>query len=92
MEKRFKYLIERVIFTFHVGIAYRFAQNVFVERASKVALEQLVIINGLGNDAADEFEVAQVIGIAMRRRIDHVGNAIAGRCSKQCVHRVKNLA
>jgi len=50
---------------------------VLVERARKVALEQLVVINGLGNDSANEFEVAQVIGIAMRRRINHVGDPIA---------------
>ena len=74
------YLIERVVFTFHVGVSHRFAQNVLVKRACKVALKQFVIIYGFSNDSSDEFEVAQVIGITVRRRIDHVRDTIAGRC------------
>ena len=63
-----------------------------VEGAREVALEQLVVINGFGNDSPNEFEVTQVIGITVRRRIDHVGDTIAGRRREQGIHWVENFA
>jgi len=38
---------------------------VFVKRSREVALQQLVVKDGLGNDASDELEVAEMIRVAM---------------------------
>ena len=71
------YLVERVVFAFHISVANTFAKNVLVKGASKVTLEQFVVVDGLGNNAADKLEVAQMIRVAVRGRIDHVRHSIA---------------
>ena len=70
------YLIERVIFTFHVGVTNTLAKNVLVKGASKITLEQFIVINGLCDDATNKLEVTQMIGITMRECVDHVRNSI----------------
>ena len=62
-----------------------------VERTREVALEQLVVVDCLGNNAAHKFEVAQMVGIAMRSRIDHVRDTIPGRRGEECVHGVEDF-
>ena len=62
-----------------------------VKGTCEVALQQLVVVDGLGDDAPDELEVTQVIRVAVRRRIDHVRDSIARRRREQGVHRIENL-
>lgn len=54
----------------------RLAQNVFVEGPSKVALQEAVVIHSFGHDASDKLEVAEVVGVAVRRWIDGVCDPI----------------
>ena len=63
-----------------------------VEGAREVALEQLVVVDGLRDDAPHELEVAQVVRVAVRQRVDGVGDAVAGRRHEERVHRVEDLA
>lgn len=49
-----------------------FAKNLLVKRPGKVAIEQLFIVNGLGNNATTEPKVLQVIGIDGREMVGHV--------------------
>jgi len=39
----------------------RDAKNVFVEGSCEVAFKQLVVKDGLGNNTADELEVAEMV-------------------------------
>ncbi len=64
----------------------------FVEGASEVALEQLVIVDGLGDEAADEFEVAQMVAVDERGRVDGVGHPIGRRHPEEAVIGVEDLA
>jgi len=86
------YRVKRVVFALHVGVADAFAENVLVEGSGEVALEQFVVVDGLGDDATDKFEVTQVIRVAVRGRVDHISDAVTGRCGKERVHRVEDLA
>ena len=68
------------------------SQDVLVERTREIALEQLVVVDRLGNDATDELEIAQVIRIAIRKPIGHVRHPIAGRRFEERVVRIEHLA
>ena len=62
-----------------------------VEGAREVALQQLVVVDGLGDDAAHELEVAEVVGVAVGGRVDGVGHAVAGGRQEQGVVGVEDL-
>ena len=66
-------------------------QDVLVEAAGEVALQEPVVVHGLGHHATHELEVAQVVGVAVRRGVDGVGDAVAGRRAEQGVHGVEHL-
>lgn len=57
---------------------HRLAQDVFVEGPSKVALQEAVVIYSFGHNASYKLEVAEVVGVAVGRWIDGVGDPIAG--------------
>ena len=63
-----------------------------VERTCEVALEQLIVVDSLSDDAANKFKVAKMIGIAVRGWVDHVGDTVARRGGEERVHRVENLS
>jgi len=48
-------------------------KNVFVEAASEVALQQLVVIDCLGNHSPHKLEVVQVVGVDVREVVDCIG-------------------
>lgn len=52
----------------------------FVEGPREVALKQLVVVDGLGDDASNELKVAQMVGVAVGGRVDGVGHTVARRC------------
>lgn len=54
------------------------AQDVLVEAASEVAFQQPVVVHRLGHNATHELEVAEVVGVAVRRGVYGVGDAVAG--------------
>jgi len=64
---------------------------VFVEGSCEVALEQLVVEDGFGDNAADELEVAEMVRVAVRRRVDGVRHTVTGRRTEQSVHRIEDL-
>ncbi len=68
------------------------AEDVLVEGASEEAVEQLVVVDRLGDNATDELEVGQVVGVAVGGRVDGVGDAVSLRRAEQRVHRVEDLA
>lgn len=55
-----------VVFRFHVRIRDRFAQNMLIEGASKIAIQKLVVVDRFGNDTSGELEVGQMVGVALR--------------------------
>ena len=63
----------------------------FIEGACEVALEQLVVVDGLGDDPAHELEVAEVVGVTVGGGVDGVSDAVARRRAEQRVHRVEDL-
>lgn len=85
------HLVEGVVLALHVGVLDTLAKDVLVEGAREVALEQLVVVDGLGDDAADELEIAQVVRVAVRRRVDHIRDAVTRRRREQRVHWVEDL-
>lgn len=48
------------------------AQDVLVEAASEVALQQSVIIDCLGHHTTHKLKVAQVVGVTMGRWVDGI--------------------
>ena len=38
-------------------------QDMFVEGPREVAFQQLVVVDGFGDDSAHKFEVAEVVGV-----------------------------
>jgi len=64
---------------------------VLVEGSCEVAFQQLVVEDGLGNDAADKLEITQMIGVAVRCRVDGVRHSVSGRRTEQSIHRVEDL-
>lgn len=62
-----------------------------IEGAGEVALQQLVVINGLGNDATHKLEVAEMVGVAVRRGIDGVSNSVPWRRLEKGIHGVEDL-
>lgn len=67
------------------------AQDVLVETAGEVALQQPVVVDCLGHHAAHKLEVAKMVGIAVGRGVDGVGDAVARRGAEQGVHGVEHL-
>jgi len=68
------------------------AKNVLVERSCEVAFKQLVVKDSLGNDAADELEIAKMVWVAVWCRVDGVSHTITRRRTEQSVHWVEDLA
>lgn len=68
------------------------SQDVFVEAACEVTLQQSVIVHRLGHHAADELEVTEMVRVAVRRRVDGISDPVAGRGAEQSVHGVKHLS
>lgn len=62
-EKKDKIAVKFIVLALHIGVAHRYAEDVFVEGSREVALEQLVVIDGLGNEAPNELEIAQMIRV-----------------------------
>lgn len=56
----------------------RLAQDVFVEGPSKIALQEAVVIYSFGHNASNKLEVAEVVGVAVGRWVDGVGDPITG--------------
>jgi hypothetical protein len=48
-------------------------QNVLVEAAGEVALQQLIVVDRLGNHSAHKLEVVQVVGVDVGKVVDCVG-------------------
>lgn len=67
-------------------------QNVFVKAACEVALQEPVIIHGLGHYPSHKLEVTEMVGIAVRRRVDGVGDPVSRRRAEQSVHGVKHFS
>ena len=65
LQEEHQSLVEGVVLALHVRILDSHTQNMLIEGSGKVALQQLVVIDGLGNDAADKLEVAEVVGVAV---------------------------
>ena len=63
-----------------------------VKRPGEEAVQQFVIVDGLGDESPHEFEVTQVVGVDVRVRIDHVSDSISGGRPEQRVVGVENVA
>ena len=84
-------LIKRIVERLQVSDMHSLTQDVFVEGACKETVQQLVVINRLGNDPADEFKVAQVVRVAVGQGVGLVGDAIPRGGSEQGVVGVEHL-
>lgn len=63
----------------------------FVEGSCEVALKQLVVVDGLGDDASHKLEVAEVVGVAVGCWVDGVGHAVTRGCQEQGIVGVEDL-
>ena len=57
-----KHLLSIIFLPFYL-VLDKFGQDVLVEGSGEVAFKKLVIIDSLGNDSSNEFEVAKMIGV-----------------------------
>ena len=62
-----------------------------VERAREVAVEELVVVDGLCDDVSDKLEVIQVLGVDVGQGVGHVRHAVAGRGLEEGVVGVEHL-
>lgn len=67
------------------------AYDMFVEWPSEVALQKLVIVHSLGDDATHELVVAEVVAVAVRGRVDCVGDPVSWWCTEQSIHGVEDF-
>ena len=67
------------------------ANDMFVERAGEVALQQLVVVHSLGDDAAHKLVVAEVVAVAVGGGVDGVGDPVSRGGSEQSIHRVEDF-
>lgn len=67
------------------------ADDMFVEWPSKVALQKLVIVHSLGNDATHKLVVAEVIAVTVGGRVYCVGDPVSRWSSEQSIHRVEDF-
>ena len=84
-------LVEGVILALHVGVVDCLPQNMLVERPRKVAVQKLVVVDGLCNHTPDETEVVQVVGVDMGAGVGPVGDSVAWRRGEQSVVRVEHV-
>lgn len=63
----------------------------FVERPGEVTVQKFIVVDSLGNNPANKLEVAEMVRVTMRTRVDGVCNTISLRCGKQCIVRIENL-
>lgn len=49
----------------------------FIEGSGEVALEQFVVVDGLGDDSAHKLVVAEVVTVTVGGRVDRVGHSVA---------------
>ena len=68
------------------------ANDMFVERAGEVALQQLVVVHSLGDDAAHELVVAEVVTVTVRGGVDGVSDPVSRGGSEQSIHRVEDFS
>lgn len=69
-----------------------FPQDVLVEAACEVALQQPVIVHSFGHNPPHKFEVTEMVGIAVRGRVDCVGDSVSRRRAEQSIHGVKHFS
>ena len=86
-----KALVESIIFTLHIYVLDSQAQHMFVERACEVAVKQLVVIDCLGDDAPNKFEVAKVVTVAVGGWVDAVSDTVPRRRQEEGIVLIKNL-
>ena len=60
-------------------------------RPGKVAFQQFVVIDSLGNDPSDKLEVVEVVGVGLWLLVDGVGDLVARRDLEEGVHGVEDL-
>ena len=85
-------LVERVVLALHVRVVDGFPENVLVERSREVAVQQLVVIDCLGDDSPDESEVVEVVGVHVGTRVGHVSDAIARRSGEEGIVWVEHIS
>ena len=69
----------------------KFGQDVFVEGSGEVALEQLVVVDGLGNNPSNELEVAKVVGVDVWEVVDGVSDPVTGTALEEGIVGVEDL-
>ena len=84
-------LVEGVVLRLHVRVVDGLPEDVLVEGAREEAVQELVVVDGLGDNPAHKLEVVEMIRVDMRARIRHVGHAIAGRGLEEGVVGVEHL-
>ena len=63
LEQEVEPLVELVVLGLHVLVLDRLGQDVLVETPSEVTLQQLVVVDRLGDHSPHELEVAEVVGV-----------------------------
>ena len=86
-----KTLIKRIVKRLQIREVHSLAEDVLVKGAREEAIKQLVVVNRFGHDPADEFEVTQVIRVAVRAGIRLVSDPVPGGSREQGIVRVEHF-
>lgn len=77
--------------TLHVLQRDPLLQNHLVKGANEECVQEAAVENGQTNDAANEFEVVEMLGVDAGVGVDLKGIVIVGRVLKQAVKGVEHL-
>ena len=86
-----KTLIKRVVKRLQIREVHSLVKDVLVKGAREEAIQQLVVVNRFGHNSANEFEVAQVIRVAVGAGIRLVGDPVPGGGSEQGIIGVEHF-
>ena len=84
-------LVERVVERLQIREVHWFVQDVLIKRTSKETIQQLVVVNRLRHDPADEFKVTQVVRVAVGAGVRLISDSVPRGGRKQGVIGVKHL-
>ena len=71
--------MERLVDTFEIGDGDLFTEDHLVEARDEESIEETAVEDGHSDDASDELEVGEMLGIDVRRGVDLEGVAVHRR-------------
>ena len=83
--------MEISIHTLHVSKSHLLSQDHLVKGANEKCIQEPPVENGQTNNASDEFEIVEMLGINARVRVDLQGVVVVGGVFEEAVEGVEHF-